>query len=994
MKDFKKIICVLIALCQTFMLVSCGKEPIEMVNIPGKDYKMSTTEITQKFYESVMGENPSYFKGENNPVGNVSWYDAIYFCNKLSEKCGYTPVYSVNGTTDVTKWNYTPHQKEEIKGEVTQNTSANGFRLPTEAEWEYAAKGGQNYKYAGSDNIDEVAWYEDNSVETTHPVAQKKANGYGLYDMSGNVEEWCWDSSDSGGRRFRGGSWYYSEDDCTVFDWNSSYAFNRYDDSGFRVVRTAKEKVGRSLKHTQKVSIQEAVNILETLPNEPIKLIVIDELNEETAEKFETFLHLLENHNIKVSLDLSKLKVSSELLEEEEDLGWWSKNAYGLINIIFPKWITSIDGYGFSDCANLTSVIIPDSVTSIGDYAFSGCDSLTNITIPDSVTSIGEDAFFNCENLIYNEYQNGLYLGNKNNPYYALIKVKNKYITFFEINNKTKIFSSDAFAECEDIKTLVLGNGITSLDNLPIPSTLESIIIGSGVTSIGEDAFSDWKNLTSVTIPDSVTSIDEWAFSYCKSLTNITIPDSVTSIGDYAFHYCDNLTRVTIGSGVTSIGDYAFSGCDSLTNITIPDSVTSIGDYAFSYCKSLTNITIPDSVTSIGEEAFSGCDSLTNITIPDSVTSIGEGAFYDCSESAIFDVSVHNPKYSSSADGKILYNKDKTTLILYPSATVNIVIPDSVTSISESAFSGCKNLIYNEYGNGLYLGNKNNPYLALIKAKSTGITSCEIHASTKAICRKAFSGCDSLTNITIPDSVTSIGKWTFSGCDSLTNITIPDSVTSIGKGAFSGCSNLTSVTIPDSVTSIGDYAFSGCDSLTNITIPDCVTSISESAFSGCDSLTSVTIPDSVTSIGENAFDYCDNLTRVTIGSGVTSIGDYAFSYCKSLTNITIPDSVTSIGKWTFSGCDSLTNITIPDSVTSIGKGAFSGCSNLTSVTIPDSVTSIGRNAFSGCSYLRRVNYKGTKEQWKQININLYSNKRYTGNKYLINANKNYGYTGE
>ena len=229
-----------------------------MVKIPGKNYKMMTTEVTQGLYKFVMGENPSWFRKDNKrltekekskvpentdsyPVEQVSCYDAIYFCNKLSQALGLEPVYSVDGIKDVTRWGYTPHKKEEIKGKITQNIDASGYRLPTEEEWVYSANGGQYYKYAGSDNLNEVGWYGGwyggNSGDMTHPVAQKKPNGYGLYDMSGNVWEWCWNSASSIGCS-RGGSWDGSETSCWVYSRYDYYANYRLNDDGFRLVRT------------------------------------------------------------------------------------------------------------------------------------------------------------------------------------------------------------------------------------------------------------------------------------------------------------------------------------------------------------------------------------------------------------------------------------------------------------------------------------------------------------------------------------------------------------------------------------------------------------------------------------------------------------------------------------------------------------------------------------------------------------------------------------
>ena len=211
-----------------------------MIPVQDKTYSILKTEVTQELYESVMGENPSKFNGEKNlPVEQVSWYDAVYFCNKLSAKCGLTPVYVVDGETDAGKWSYAPHKGNEITGTVSRNENGNGYRLPTVDEWMYAAKGGQEFGYSGSDNLGEVGWYNNNSGRKTHPVAQKVPNGYGLYDMSGNVEEWCCDFFNDRYLLYRcGGCWNFYNGDCKVGSKYCNDATRTYYGLGFRVVRS------------------------------------------------------------------------------------------------------------------------------------------------------------------------------------------------------------------------------------------------------------------------------------------------------------------------------------------------------------------------------------------------------------------------------------------------------------------------------------------------------------------------------------------------------------------------------------------------------------------------------------------------------------------------------------------------------------------------------------------------------------------------------------
>ena len=549
-----------------------------------------------------------------------------------------------------------------------------------------------------------------------------------------------------------------------------------------------------------------------------------------------------------------------------------------------------------------------------------------------------------------------------------------------------------ASGTCGDNLTWDLTNGVLTIS-------------GSGdMTNWSSSSDVPWysyrANIKSIAIGNSVTSIGDRAFYQCLGLTNVTIPNSITSIGGNAFRDCDGLTSITIPDGVTSIGDYAFCDCDGLMSVTFGGGVTSIGNGAFAICFGLTSVTIPNSVTSIGEGAFSSCDGLSSVTIGNSVTSIGDEVFYGCSSLTSMVVENGNTVYDSRNNCNAIIETATNTLIL---GCKNTIIPNSVTSIGESAFELC-----------------------------TGLTSITIPNGVTSIGGNAFQDCYGLTSITIANSVTSIGESAFYYCSGLkhmyveweepisilgdvfddvalseVNLHIPcrtrtayqtadvwkdfgsitegiasgtcgaqgdnltwnicNSILTIkGTGAmanytssspapwYSHISNIKDVVIEENVTSIGNYAFSGCTSLTSVTISNSVSSIGSYAFSSCKNLTSIELPHSVINVGNAAFNACTGLTSLIFSKSITSLESSVCAGCTGLTSITIPESVANIKSSAFKGCSGLTSVVIPSAVESLGYMAFAYCSNLTSVVIPNSIIEMGQKIFYQCSQLTDV----------------------------------------
>ncbi len=391
----------------------------------------------------------------------------------------------------------------------------------------------------------------------------------------------------------------------------------------------------------------------------------------------------------------------------------------------------------------------------------------------------------------------------------------------------------------------------------------------------------------------TVKKIARSAFQRKTSLKAVTIPDTVTAIGTFAFSGCTNLSDVSLSKNLQKLGVHAFRDCKSLIEIEIPKSLEEVVSFSGSgpsggpFCNSgLTSVTFEAGTDKVVGELFWDAYNLENVALLDTMTTIGDSAFYGCK-------SLREIKLPNKLTEIVRWAfKDCTAL-------ESIDIPDTVTKIGTRAFSGCNSL-------------------AAVK----------LSEKLKTIPSYAFNGCSSLTAIKLPENLNSIEANAFQG-SGLQAVTIPASCAAVGSNAFAGCKGLATVTLQQGVKTIGSYCFNGCTALENVAIADTVESIGGYAFYDCDTLSKVVIPNSVTSLGSYIFANCEKLSDVKLGTGLTAIPQYAFYECPALKSISIPYRVTTIGTKAFANCTGFTKITIPQSVTSISSDAFSYPKNMT-----------------------------------------------------------------
>ena len=549
-----------------------------MIKVPGRDYWLSATELTQEQWEPIMEFNLSQHKGAKLPVECVSRDDCDVFLEKLN-------------------------QTKEVRASQFE------FVLPSQAEWVYAARGGGEgtdcwVKPGVVGSVFDMAWVKENSSNETHAVATKDANAFGFFDMAGNVWEWTSECDESGKNYARGGAFGNSFDTPVGLQYwhkDRNRSWRGGVDIGLRLAAHKRQSVRPLLGGLRRPGAQGGSLRARRLQRQQetqkadLRQVTVDgytwsyRVNNDEAEivaenrgKFTCAVSPAPTGDITIPSTLNGVKVTS--------IGKQAfKGCAGLMSVTIPEGVNTIEWEAFCLCRNLTSVTIPSTVTDIKVSAFYQCERLASVTLPQGLKNLWGNCFMVCRKL---------------DPVTIPASVTN--------------VGGATFAYCPEIKE----------HNLAAENKSFISVDGVLYTKDGKELVACPSGKTSVNILESVTNILSGSITGCEALKSLTIPSNVGIIGSWALSG-SGVTSIALPKGLSRVEDCLFWGCHNLTEVTIPDSVTSIGGNAFRWCGKLTSVTIPKGVKSIGGEAFYDCGGLTSITMcgerPDAPNNVFKG---------------------------------------------------------------------------------------------------------------------------------------------------------------------------------------------------------------------------------------------------------------------------------------------------------------------------------------------------------------------------------
>ena len=545
------------------------------------------------------------------------------------------------------------------------------------------------------------------------------------------------------------------------------------------------------------------------------------------------------------------------------------KNLAGEIAI--KDGTTNICSNAFEYCSGIEKVTLPDTLINIGSYAFNECGALSDMNFPSSVKTIGEFAF-------NGTYFKGIEL-NEGLEACGNSAFKNSYLTSVNIPSSVKELGDSIFSGCSFLTEITVeeGNENYASEDGVLYTKDKTVLIKcpenkSGALTVANTVVETKSDsirtisLEEINLPASLKN-ESIIIENCPNLKEINVDsgnESFSSVNGILYNKSQTeLIRipqnyendVVLATSVETILSNAGSGCKGIKALDNLGKVKTIGDKAFADCEALGSVNLPNSLVEIGDNAFSNT-ALTSVTLPASVASVSN-AFSNCA--ALTDISVDSANISFSSTDGILYNHDKTKLLLYPcmKESESFDIPDSVETIAEYAFSNANKLVSITFGNNL-----------------------------KNIGDYAFNNCTSVSEITLPDSVNSIGNNAFAFCTGLKSAELGNGVQSIGFKAFQNCTSLESIVLPDSITYLNSYIFKDCTALSNVTIGSGIFYIPCGMFYGCSSLNSVEIPSNITIICYEAFLGC-GMTEASIPYTVETVEENAFGYRRSANSFSI-----------------------------------------------------------------------------------------------------------